>query len=256
MLIRALIVLLAVLNLGVAAWWIASKPPALQVAASLPANTPTLQLASEPLAPVPVAQPPAAPASATVASVAQALPAAVTPLAAAPAPSSQAAEPVKPSPPLPKTVAPLQCLRFGPFASKDEAEALLSRLGALASKGRVDGTPATQAKAYRVLVPPLADAAAAQALAQKIGAAGFSDNFVMHDGENANAIALGVYHNRDGAEKRLAALRQAGFPAQLVAVGTESAAQWWADAAFAADAASVRQRGNAPAKALDCTGLK
>ncbi len=245
MLIRALIVLLAVLNLGVAAWWLGSKPPAPHAVAPLPAQTPPLQLAGEPAAPSMDAVL-AAPASVAAATSVQArLPASN---ATAVAPSESA-----------KPVVPPQCLRFGPFANKDEAGGVLARLGALAGKSRIVDAQARQAKAWRVLVPPQADAASAEALAQKIAAAGFSDNFVMHGGENANAIALGVYRNRDGAEKRLGELQKAGFPVQLAAVGEEAPTpQWWADAALAADAsaATARQRGNAPAKTLDCAGLR
>lgn len=255
MLIRALIVLLAVLNIGVAAWWLASKPLAPYQPAPLPANTPTLQLADESFVPAAPVSSSAAPVAPVAAPVAQA----VEPVAASvPEPAkSEAPKADIPKPEAPKPAEILQCLRFGPFANKGDADALLSRIGALAAKAKAFGTPAKPAKAYSVFVPPQANALAAQALAEKIANAGFNDYFVQREGENANGIALGTYRNRDGAESRLAALQKAGFPAQLRAVGEDAQAQWWADAAFAdANLAAARQRGNAPAKALDCAGLK
>src|SRR6476646_4157844 len=47
MLIRALIVLLLILNVGVAAWWILSPAPTLPTPAFVPSTSPGLQLVSE-----------------------------------------------------------------------------------------------------------------------------------------------------------------------------------------------------------------
>ncbi|WP_456954417.1 hypothetical protein [Lysobacter sp. HA35] len=52
MLMRALLVLLLVLNAGVAAWWALHAPTAERSLPMLPADVPTLQLVGEPAAPV------------------------------------------------------------------------------------------------------------------------------------------------------------------------------------------------------------
>ncbi|RYE90750.1 MAG: SPOR domain-containing protein, partial [Oxalobacteraceae bacterium] len=145
--IRALIVLLFVLNLGAAAWWL-SRPAALpESLPAQPAGVPRLQLLSERASatPVPV-------------------------VASAPAQEPSPATPVPPAP-----VAQAQCFSLGPFADAAAANAAGARLAGQVSRVRARELPAKDAAAYNVLLPPAADRESAQALAQRIGAAGFDD---------------------------------------------------------------------------------
>ena len=241
MLIRALIVLLIVLNLGVAAWWIsrpAAQPPALP---EQPAGVLRLQLLAEsrttakaiPPAPVPAAAPATpeakpvpAPAVATVAAV---------------------------------TAAVAQCFSIGPFANDAAATTAAARITAQATRVRPREVPGQRASGYNVLLPPLPDRESAQALAQRIGAAGFDDYLVVNGGEQANGIALGRYRSRDGAERRQAALKAAGFAAQVQVIGNEGPSQWWLDIAAAEGVAGSRLKDLAAAsqsRPLDCAVLR
>lgn len=237
MLTRALIVLLVVLNLGVALWWIAQPDPAPPALPSQPQEVARLQLAAEaPVAPAPAAMPPA---TAQVAAAVTAAP------SAEPVAAPATAEP------------PAQCFRLGPFANAEAAQSAIAALGARARQGRTHQATAGKATGYNVFLPPLPDRAAAQAVAQRIAAAGLDDFFVVNEGEQANAIALGRYRNREGAERRLAALKAAGFDAQLTETGAP-AAQWWADIAAAAgvDASQARAAASArQSQPLDCAAL-
>ena len=119
--------------------------------------------------------------------------------------------------------------------------------------------PGKAASSYRVLIAPAASREEAQATAKRIVEAGFSDYFIVSQGEEANAVALGQYRNREGAERRLATLTAAGFPAKLAASGTEIAPSWWVDAATAGAAtpASLKQRAAAnQQQSLDCARLR
>ena len=238
MLTRALIVLLVVLNLGVALWWIARPDPAPAALPPQPQGVARLQLATEaPAAPAPAAAMP--PATAQVAAAATTAP-----------PAEPVAAPAVAEP-------PAQCFRLGPFASAEAAQSAIAALGARAQQGRTHQATAGKATGYNVFLPPLPDRAAAQAVAQRIAAAGLDDFFVVNEGEQANAIALGRYRNREGAERRLAALKAAGFDAQLAETGAP-AAQWWADIAAAAgvDAGQVRAAASArQSQPLDCAAL-
>lgn len=226
MLIRALIVLLAILNLGIAAWWL-SRPDAVEPSPPPePAHAPRLQLLGE--------APEARLAAAAAESVAMDSSAAGN----APAEPAAAASPA-PSPP--------HCYALGPFDDEAAASAAAARIGAQVARAREE--PAA-ASAYTVFLPPAADRAAAQAVAQRIGAAGFDDFLVIANGELANGIALGRYRNRETASRRQAALREAGFAAQLQPVGPSGASKWWADVSVAADAA-VGQ-----ARRIDCAALR
>lgn len=229
MLIRALIVLLIVLNVGVAAWWISRPEPRPPVHPAQSTDVPRLQLLSEsgktaapPPAPVPVPSPPAA--------VAAAEPAAST-----------------------------QCFSVGPFADRAAAGSAATRIGSQIRRGNPREVPGKTAQGYNVVLPPQTDREAAQALAQRIGAAGFDDYLVVNSGAQANSIALGRYRSREGADRRQSALRAAGFDAQLQPIGNEGAAQWWLDVAAAAGVTAPTLRsgtGAAQSRSLDCAVLR
>jgi cell division septation protein DedD len=97
----------------------------------------------------------------------------------------------------------------------------------------------------------------AQALADRMTAAGIDDLLVMSDGSEANAIALGRYRNEDAARRRQAALQAAGFTAQVAPLGDVST-QGWIDVAVgpAFDSARVAQDiAAAQVQRVDCATL-
>lgn len=157
------------------------------------------------------------------------------------------------------TAAVAQCFSVGPFRSDAEATSATSRIAAQATRVRARELPGQQASGYNVLLPPLSDREAAQALAQRIGAAGFDDYLVVNGGEQANGIALGRYRSREGAERRQSALKAAGFAAQVQAIGNEGPSQWWLDIVAAEGVAGSQLKGLAAAaqsRPLDCAPLR
>lgn len=239
MLIRALIVLLIVLNVGVAAWWISRPEPPPPALPAQPAGVPRLQLLSE---------------SGRSAVPAQA-PAPVTPVAPSPPPVAA----TEPAAPVVEPAAPAQCFSIGPFADQAAASSAAARIGSRIARGNPRQVPGRTAQGYNVVLPPQTDREAARALAQRIGAAGFDDYLVVNSGAQANGIALGRYRSREGAERRQAALRAAGFDAQLQSIGDEGAAQWWLDVAAAAGVTASGLRsaaGASQSRSLDCALLR
>jgi cell division septation protein DedD len=226
MLLRAAIVFLLVLNIGIAAWWLsggnAAPGPA---AAPVPANEPGLRLLSE----IPAPKPVAAPSSPAVAS-----------MATAQVPG--------------ETVVAAQCLRFGPFAngpSRDAARASLSAAG-IAAVPR--DTAARSGRGWKVHVPSFASREEAKAMGERIKAAGISDWYVMNDGGDANSVALGRYGSEEAARRREAELKAKGIPAQAEPLG-DTTAQAWLDARLPADANRAALAAIAPSKPVDCASL-
>ena len=227
MLLRAAIVFLLVLNIGIAAWWLsggnAAPGPA---AAPAPANVPGLRLVSEIPAPKPVAVP--APDLVAVAPVAQA--------------------PVE-------SAGNAQCLRFGPFAdgvARDTARAALSSAGVPAVPR---DTAARSGRGWKVHVPSFATREEAKAMGERIKAAGISDWYVMNEGGDANSIALGRYGSEEAARRREAELKAKGIPAQAEPLG-DTAAQAWLDVRLPADANRPALAAIAPSKPVDCASLR
>ncbi|MNV40595.1 hypothetical protein D3C71_1322080 [compost metagenome] len=170
---------------------------------------------------------------------------------AKPAPEPVAEKPAGPA-------APPRCLALGPFADRAAATAAQSRAGNLLSQVRLREQPAASGSArYRVLLPAAASRDDAQATVKRIVAAGLSDYYIISQGDETNAIALGQYRNREGAERRMAAVQAAGFQPRLVASG--DAGQWWLEGqlAAAAEPAQAQQRsGAAQQRSLECTRLR
>ena len=232
MILRAAIVFLLVINLGVGAWWMGGGNGTRRPAASaMPAGVPGLRLVDE-AAP---AAPPAtagAPASASASASASAT-------AAAPAPVVALAAPVE------------QCLRFGPFADDAARDAARTALAAAGVEAQPRQTPARPARGWKVHVPAFATREEANAMGEKIKAAGIADWYVMNAGGDANSIALGRYASEDAARRRESELTSKGIPAQAEPLG-DTAAQAWLEARLPAAADRAALAAIAPAKAVDC----
>lgn len=224
MLARALIVLLLVLNFGVATWWLLRQVPSAPPSPTTrPDEVQRLRLVSE-LSPADRAR-----------------------LTAAPAPGQAPASPAEPV-----QDAGMQCHAFGPFATADAAEAARTALSGDGHRIAVRREAGRSGRQWDVVLPPQADRAAAQALAARIDAAGFEDYYVIAGGASANGIALGRFGNEEAARRHQAALQAAGFAAQLRPPDVQ--AQWWIDlqAAGTFDAQAARAATGA-AQALACT---
>lgn len=215
---RALIVLLAVANLGVALWWALQPTPSAHqppVVAEEDAGMPRLRLLDE----------------------------------AAPAATASVAPPAVQAP-------TARCYAFGPFDAAGYASAR-AHLQPLVDSLRLRADDAAAVRGWRVWLPAQPDRAAANALAARIAAAGFKDLFVMPDGGEPNAIALGRFGSEAPAQQRAQALQAAGFPAQAEPL-LAAAAPRWLDVRVGArfDADAQRLAIAAPqAQPLDCTRL-
>ena len=231
MLLRATIVILVMLNLGAATWWLLRPALARADGATMVSTeAPSLRLVAEPVvaAPLVVATPtPQAPSPA-------AAPASTTPTADATA---------------------QVCLRFGPFADATARDAARNALTAAGVSAVTRDSPARSARGWKVAMPPLASREDAVAMAERIKAAGISDLYVMNEGADANSIALGRFGSEDAARRREAELRGKGFQAQAMPLG-DTPSQAWLDARLptATDPASLAAI--AASRAIDCATLR
>jgi len=143
MLLRALLVFMVVINLGVAAWW-ASRPPAPPPPpVALPAGVPKLQLLGE------------MPRRALQRSV---------------------------SAPAPRPAVPARCFSFGPFANPAGLRRAVDRLRAAGAATRVREQLKGKPSGWRVYLPAQATPEATRALADRVGAAGIEDYLLLPEG--------------------------------------------------------------------------
>lgn len=263
MLTRALIVLLVLLNASVALWWILRDVPVVHAPRPSPSGVAELQLLGADALPPPPRTAATGHAlqdvsrdAAQAEAEAPADAATVVPAEAATGPTG-ASTAVPGIPASPAAVEP-RCVSLGPFPDAAAARAAQARLGSRLQAGRTqEQAPSPDAATrYRVMLPAAASRAEAQATVQRIVAAGLGDHYLIAQGPETNAIALGQYRNRDGAERRLAAVQTAGFPARLQ---PSAAATWWLQGILA-DGHSVadlrRHAGAASQRSLDCARLR
>ncbi|HSD16228.1 MAG TPA: SPOR domain-containing protein [Thermomonas sp.] len=240
MLLRATIVILVMLNLGAAAWWLLR--PLVAGAAGTQAvavDAPGLRLVGEPaaaIAPVP-APGGVVPAPLPTISPAQAEVATAAATAAAPAAIVEA------------------CLRFGPFAEPAARDAARAALSAAGVSAVTRDSPARSGRGWQVAMPALASREEAVAMAERIKAAGINDLYVMNEGTDANSIALGRFGGEEAARRREAELRGKGFAAQATPLG-DTAAQAWLDARLPAAANRAALAAVAPSRGIDCATLR
>ena len=231
MLLRAALVILVMLNLGAAAWWLAR--PALaraDGAAMVSTETPSLRLVAEPVVPAPLVVAPPSPQGPSP----SAAPASTTPTADATA---------------------QVCLRFGPFADAASRETARNALSAAGVSAVTRDSPARSARGWKVAMPPLASREEAVAMAERIKAAGISDLYVMNEGADANSIALGRFGGEDAARRREAELRGKGFAAQATPLG-DTPSQAWLDARLPAATNPASLSAVAPSRGIDCASLR
>ncbi|WP_355605618.1 SPOR domain-containing protein [Xanthomonas cannabis] len=291
MYVRALIVVLLILNAGVASWWAVQPPPAPPAAPPPPAGVARLDVlppravvamppAQETAAAAADVPPAAAPVPLQTAPTAVVAPASTpTPATARPVPAptdsavpaksastaakvataaakvaTAAAMPPTTPPPTPPPN-PERCASFGPYAARGDADTALTRLRGQAARASLREDKDAGVSTFRVMLPNVGDRAAAQALVKRIAAAGIGDYYVIAQGED-NTVALGQYQSRERAERRQASLVGAGFPAQLVPSGTGQS-RWWVDVRSTATAAALQGAAGATRqRSLDCAALR
>ncbi|PPU39119.1 SPOR domain-containing protein [Xanthomonas arboricola] len=292
MYVRALIVVLIVLNAGVALWWALQPAPAAVAAPPQPAGVARLEVlpstaeaaapavsgeagtaaAAPGAAPTAPSEAPVAPETSTTPAAASSSTAAAATKGAATSQSSAqvpspakvapaladvaAAAAIKPSPAVPApAAAPERCASLGPYPARADADAALARLRGQATRTSVREDKDAGVSTFRVMLPNVGDHAAAQAVVKRIAAAGMGDYYLIAQGED-NTIALGQYQSRERAERRQASLVGAGFPAQLLPSGTGQS-RWWIDVRSTAAIGALQDTAGATRqRSLDCAALR
>jgi len=194
MLLRALVLLLLVMNVGAAAWWVLGPPP--RVPDALPAtqaDVPSLVLLSE------------------------------TDQAAA----SEVAEPSEPPQPI-RVGEASECLEIGPFLTQSDLRRALTALTPGAQRIQFREANALVQRGYRVFLPAPPSREAALAVARGLFGRGVRDYYVVTSGADENTISFGLYRNEANARQRLEQVVAFGVDAKLEP-RSESIPQFWVD---------------------------
>ncbi|MGH8028393.1 MAG: SPOR domain-containing protein [Arenimonas sp.] len=191
--LRAIVLLLACMNVGVGLWWALHRDPVYQALPALEPGIAGLSLLRE--------------------TERSSLPAAAE-LDAAPAPLADM--PV--------------CLSIGPFETPADLRAAMGRLMPEVGKIQFRELPATALRGYRVFLPAAASRAAALTSARALAERGLRDYYVVTAGEQQNTVSLGLFRDLENAKRRQAEVAALGYAATVEA-RTEQMPQWWVDIA-------------------------
>lgn len=197
MLLRALILLLLCMNLGVGVWWAThhEPPPAVLPATDVGVASLTLLGESEP------------------------------------GPVADAAELTTAAEPLDPTAA---CLSLGPFSTQAALRRAMNTLMAHVERIQFREVPAVALRGYRVFLPAAGSRAQALETARALSAQGISDYYVVTAGDQQNTVSLGIFRELENATQRHDAVAALGYNPTIEA-RTEQVPQWWIDLAAPAD---------------------
>ena len=242
--LRALIVLLAVMNLGVALWWALRPAPEPEPLPKPPAGASRLLLASEADPQALEAAALAAQSTAVETGAGGADGADETDALADADPDAEdgsiAAAELAGSPPESTAATPeLTCYRLGPWQQQAQVTAARATLQPRVQRIVQREVP-VDPSGWRVLLPPLASRDLAQATVARLEASGFNDHFIIGQGDEANAIALGRFTAEERARRHQAALGAAGFNARVEPLGGGEPSLWLDVVALQLDAEAAR----------------
>ena len=202
---RALVVLLLLLNLGFAAWQLTRHDTPANQRAPADAGVEPLRLLTENAA----------------------LPTTTKPEGASPAPAgpepdlaaqTQSSAPSAPEA-TPATVTPdtaqVFCYSVGPFPELQQAELARQRLQAAGVSSRQRVVESRTNANYRVVLPPLPSKESAIQVARQLAADGIADYQVILDDSQRNVISLGVFKDRQAATRRQAQIAAFGYAPRI-----------------------------------------
>lgn len=193
--LRALILLLACMNLGVAIWWLSQSEPVAPTPPPTDRDVPTLVLLGE------VEDRPGPDAAE---------------LAVAP-------ELLRPD---------ALCLSIGPFATPADLRRAMDRLLPRVERIQFREVAAVALRGYRVYLSPASSRAEALATARALAAKGITDYYVVTAGEQQNTVSLGIFRDLSNATQRRDAVVALGY-APIIEPRTEQVPEWWIDLAAA-----------------------
>ncbi len=119
-----------------------------------------------------------------------------------------------------------RCLSLGPFTTVAGAEAARKSLERLGIAARRRAERDTSRRGFWVYIPPASDRKAARRTLARLKAAGVKDHLLVAAGPHRNAISLGVFSRPELARRRLAAMREKGFPARIEPVPLPRRVYW------------------------------
>jgi len=195
--LRAIILLLVCMNLGVASWWTLHREAPIPRLPATERGIATLKLLSETESP----------------------------------PSAQAVDELNAAPDA--LNAATFCTSLGPFQTPADLRHAMNLLMPLVNRIQFRELPATAVRGYRVFLPAAGSREQALKTARELAAHGITDYYVVTAGDQQDTVSLGVFRDLANAKQRHDQIAALGYSV-VMEPRTEDVPQWWIDIATAA----------------------
>jgi hypothetical protein len=126
------------------------------------------------------------------------------------------------------------CLRVAGFESEAVAGRVAEALRQDGGDVRRLGEEVGVTTRFWVMLPPAKSAAAAVPLLERLQRAGVKDFYLIRNGENVNAISLGVYSAKASAQRRVEQLRRLKLTPRIEEI-TLPRSRWWLELEWPAE---------------------
>lgn len=225
--LRWLIPILLLLNLGLFAWGYLQPSPPEEILAPLPDSVPTIRLLSEGEQPHPAAavrdrKEPGPQAGED--SGAEPASVGARPDSGPQAAAVEPAEPIDHGPAVRKEDSPARCLHLGPFERQAMAADAAAGLSAAGHDARLQVKIEHRQSGYWVLIPPGVEDP--DFIVGSLELAGVQDPWRFGEGELADAISLGLFSDEKQAILRQDELKEKGFDSEIRLRQVEEPGYW------------------------------
>lgn len=121
---------------------------------------------------------------------------------------------------------PRRCLSLGPFAEERELAAAREKLQSQGFESEVRHAPGQIWVGYWIFLPATDTRAEAIKKVEALRERGVKDIYIEPAGDRENAVSLGVFSERDRAQRRFREIRELGFQPQIARRTREGTVFW------------------------------
>ena len=128
-----------------------------------------------------------------------------------------------------------RCVSIGPFPTQSDVRRALNLLAPDTRRIRFRESSTRQSRGFLVFLPAPASRDEALAVARQLSGRGVRDYYVVTAGDQQNTISLGLFRDRNNAERRRGEIAGLGFT-PAITERLEELPVYWLEYAIAADA--------------------
>jgi cell division septation protein DedD len=129
-----------------------------------------------------------------------------------------------------------RCLSLGPFPTQSDLRRAVNALTPAVKRTRTRESRTTQSRGFLVYLPAPASREQALSVARELYGRGVRDYYVVTAGGQQNTISLGLFRDRNNAERRRAEIAAMGFT-PAITERLEELPVYWLDFAVSKDSA-------------------